>query len=558
MSIESLLRIVKIPVTPCGPHHADRALCVSYSVMTSAEREGVREKDKDKDREKEKEQRGTKRPIVPASIPEPQVEQIHSNFVIVIHPGSTTLRLGRASDTLPTSIPHVVARRHKASGQLRRDETWLLRDGIEHADSKEQRHSGLKMVEQAIWSRKMSNGLRRIPTHPEQLAAYNSRMKPFPLDTCPRVKWTNTFHKPECLIGDEALHVNYSEPYSLHWPMHRGKLNLHQRSGGSLSAVLADLETIWIQAIHKFLDIAPCDLKYYRCIVLVPDMCSRQHVKGIMNMLLNSMGFTGVIVQQESVCATFGCGLSCACVVDIGDQKMSVCCVEDGISHRNTRLWLEYGGADVTRCFYWLMERSGFPFTKCQLGNRHHALLLQQLKENFCHLHQDISGIQDHEFKLRLPDSPPLLYRLKLGDEKLQAPMALFYPASFGIVGQRMTLLQQRSQGDPEDPHDEHYLMATQSKQEQAAKAVAERRAQAKHAALDTETGGPEATERPGLSGSYGEAATHGSADVSLPHGEHDEAAPSVVSRKLSSPQFEGKALGIDKAILHSIECCGE
>ena len=35
--------------------------------------------------------------------------------------------------------------------------------------------------------------------------------------------------------------------------------------------------------------------------------------------------------------ATFGCGVSSACVVDIGDQKTSVCCVEDGISHRNTR-----------------------------------------------------------------------------------------------------------------------------------------------------------------------------------------------------------------------------
>ena len=48
-----------------------------------------------------------------------------------------------------------------------------------------------------------------------------------------------------------------------------------------------------------------------------------------------------------------------------------------------------------------------------------------------------------------------------------QAPMALFYPATFGIVGQKMTTLQHRSQGDPEDPHDEQYLLATQSKQEQ-------------------------------------------------------------------------------------------
>lgn len=48
-----------------------------------------------------------------------------------------------------------------------------------------------------------------------------------------------------------------------------------------------------------------------------------------------------------------------------------------------------------------------------------------------------------------------------------QAPMALFYPAAFGIVGQKMTTLQHRSPGDPEDPHDEHYLLSTQSKQDQ-------------------------------------------------------------------------------------------
>lgn len=44
-----------------------------------------------------------------------------------------------------------------------------------------------------------------------------------------------------------------------------------------------------------------------------------------------------IIVHQESVCATFGSGLSSACVVDVGDQKTSICCVEDGVSHRNSR-----------------------------------------------------------------------------------------------------------------------------------------------------------------------------------------------------------------------------
>lgn len=34
---------------------------------------------------------------------------------------------------------------------------------------------------------------------------------------------------------------------------------------------------------------------------------------------------------QESVTSVFGCGLSAACIVDVGDEKTSICCVEDGL-----------------------------------------------------------------------------------------------------------------------------------------------------------------------------------------------------------------------------------
>jgi len=44
------------------------------------------------------------------------------------------------------------------------------------------------------------------------------------------------------------------------------------------------------------------------------------------------------VILQDHVAATFGAGLGYACVVDVGDQKTSVSCVEDGISHRNTRV----------------------------------------------------------------------------------------------------------------------------------------------------------------------------------------------------------------------------
>jgi actin-related protein 8 len=54
-------------------------------------------------------------------------------------------------------------------------------------------------------------------------------------------------------------------------------------------------------------------------------------------MMLRYMNFRGVCVQQESTCATFGAGTSMACVVDIGAQKTSVSCVEDGLCIPDSR-----------------------------------------------------------------------------------------------------------------------------------------------------------------------------------------------------------------------------
>jgi hypothetical protein len=41
---------------------------------------------------------------------------------------------------------------------------------------------------------------------------------------------------------------------------------------------------------------------------------------------------------QESMCATFGAGLSSACVIDIGATKTTVACVDDGLLLNETRL----------------------------------------------------------------------------------------------------------------------------------------------------------------------------------------------------------------------------
>lgn len=74
------------------------------------------------------------------------LQQIQSNFVVVIHPGSRTLRIGRATDTLPLTIPHVIARRHKQSGQPRYEDAWLLREGLNVCHIKSFIHRCTKII----------------------------------------------------------------------------------------------------------------------------------------------------------------------------------------------------------------------------------------------------------------------------------------------------------------------------------------------------------------------------------------------------------------------------
>ena len=49
--------------------------------------------------------------------------------------------------------------------------------------------------------------------------------------------------------------------YNLHWPMRRGRLNVHNGPCGTLTSVLSDLELIWGTAIQTMLDIPIKDLK---------------------------------------------------------------------------------------------------------------------------------------------------------------------------------------------------------------------------------------------------------------------------------------------------------
>ncbi len=76
---------------------------------------------------------------------------------------------------------------------------------------------------------------------------------------------------------------------------------------------------------------------------------SRPIIKHYVTLLLEELGFSACFVVQDHCVATFGSGAGSACVVDIGDQKTSISCVEDFLSYPETRLHLNYGSADIAQ-----------------------------------------------------------------------------------------------------------------------------------------------------------------------------------------------------------------
>lgn len=64
---------------------------------------------------------------------------------------------------------------------------------------------------------------------------------------------------------------------------------------------------------------------------------------------------------------------------------------------------------------------------------------------------------------LRKHGSCVLCRGLQVGDECLIAPLALFRPEMLGVTGPKQARVQSRNPGDPQDPHDDNYLIQTQA-----------------------------------------------------------------------------------------------
>ncbi|KAI9843503.1 MAG: actin-like protein arp8 [Thelocarpon superellum] len=394
--------------------------------------------------------------------------------VIVIHPGSQNLRIGLANTALPKTTPMVVARRwsHNESEEAAVPPK-PKRVKVDEEDPEEpEQMFGNEFAEKftamsAQLKKSMRDNKRRLlPNSKELVINYNRRTPPETISEHNdplRVDWTEVPADPKAVpdffTGHAALRIpdDSSPRYKLFWPLQLGTYN--EADYATKTLLCEDIAVIIEEAMKSELGLRRRkDWAQYSCVFVIPDLYERNYVASSLEMLLRDFNFARVCFIQESLAATFGSGYSTSCIVDIGAQKTSICCVEEGTCLENSRVNLKYGGADVTEAFVKMMLFDYFPYADINLRRRYDFLLAEELKQKFCTMNEADISVQLYDFHLRASGQDTRKYTFKTYDEVLLAPMGYFQPAIFDNEDKlrgRRTLIDRSYDlydGAPNDP----------------------------------------------------------------------------------------------------------
>ena len=307
------------------------------------------------------------------------------------------------------------------------------------------------------------NKRRMLPNSKEMVVNFNRRTVPETIsehNDPMRVDWTELSNPPpEYIVGQAALRVpDSSKPrYKLYWPIQNGWCN--EQDYKSKRMLFLDISLILEDAIKTQLGLtSKKDWPQYSCVFVIPDLYDKSYVTQVLEMLMREFAFARVCFIQESLAATFGAGFTSACVVDIGAQKTSICCVEEGMCVENSRVNLKMGGRDVTETFIKMMLHDHFPYADINLWRRYDFLLAEELKKNICTMNEASVSPQVFDFHLRVAGQDTQKHTFKAFDEVHLAPMGFFEPTIFDntlkLSGRRQLI--ERSvdiyDGQPNDP----------------------------------------------------------------------------------------------------------
>lgn len=389
--------------------------------------------------------------------------------IIVIHPGSQNLRIGLASDALPKTIPMTLAAKwqHAESSASAQRPRRFRTDVSPEQQFGEEFSKKYAAMSAALKVEMRANRFKVLPNSKEVVVNFNRRTEPEKISEHNdplRIEWTDVSKGSsleECplFVGQKALRVpdDSNPPYKLFWPIQNGCF--HENDYLTREHLFDDFDIIIRKALRDELGLnRSIDWKQYGCVFVVPDLYDKKYVEQALEMCLKRFEFKQVCFIQESLAASYGSGFTSTCIVDIGAQKTSICCVEDGMCIEDSRINLKYGGFDVTETFIKMMLYDHFPYADINLKRRYDFLLAEELKINLCTMNAKDVSQQLFNFHLRAPNQSTRKYNFKAYDEVMLAPMGFFDPSIFDnsekLLGRRKLIDRSYNAYDADIPDD--------------------------------------------------------------------------------------------------------
>lgn len=165
--------------------------------------------------------------------------------------------------------------------------------------------------------------------------------------------------------------------------------------------MLCDLENIISGCVMKRLGIKRKEFGNYNIVLVVPDIFPRPHLKELVNLFLRNLQFKSMYMHLESVLACFGTSVASACVVDIGYEKTTICCVDEGVVLPGTMVRKNFGSKHINdTLFYMLHSRKMFGYNKKNYSvdpnNEADMSQIDKLKEKGCY----VKDIEDYSNRI--------------------------------------------------------------------------------------------------------------------------------------------------------------
>lgn len=367
--------------------------------------------------------------------------KIGSN-VIVIQPGSSNFRIGRATDAVPLTIPTVIAvsqQNIKLNYDPPNPERQVSTDGDDTVVSFGEEFNTIKAEMTKNFKARMRFYKRRIlPNSRESAANFNKKQEPelIPEHNDPnRKEWVDVKDYPNVkyFVGEDALKLPICDSFTdwaLRYPIINGKFNESKDVYGSKQELVGDLANLVNYGLQK-LEIEKSQVGDYRCILIIPDLYDKMIVETWIDVLFKLVGIGRVGVIQESLAASFGAGTSTACVIDIGSQTTTISCIDEGLVINDSRIKLNYGGDNITDLLVKFLLQQQFPYQEINLNYSYDWDLAQTLKHDFATFQDADIAVQLYNFYKRKPFENTNKYEFKVFDEVMLAPLGLFYPEIF-------------------------------------------------------------------------------------------------------------------------------